>query len=213
MLQEVNAKGGEVGLKINAEKSKIMQTAGLPKAYILIGGVVLEEVDSYVYLGQELNMRHDPQPEISRRRAAGWRKFYSIIDFLKRTARSYRSHLFNTTVLKAVTYGGETWSLTKGEGQKLAVTETAMERRILGVSLCDHIENKTLCQMSGVADVVGITPENKIRWTGHVARLADNRWTSRIAEWYPRIENDHSAGLREDGVRTWWRWQVRTGGK
>lgn len=186
MLQELNAKGKEVGLKINAEKSKIMQTAGLPKANILIDGVVLEEVDSYVYLGQEVNMRHDLQQEISRRKAAGWRKFYSIIDVLKGATRNNRTHLFNATVLKAMTYGSETWSLTKGEEHKLAVTERAMERRMLGVSLRDHIENKTLRQMSGVADVVGITRESKIRWAGHVARLADNRWTSRIAEWYPR---------------------------
>ncbi|VDM36777.1 unnamed protein product [Toxocara canis] len=108
MLQQLNAKGKEVGLKINAKKSKIMQTAGLSKANILTDSVVLEKVDSYVYLGQEVSMRHDLQPETSRRRAAGWRKFYSIIDVLKGTTRSNRIHLFDTTVLKAMTYGSET---------------------------------------------------------------------------------------------------------
>ncbi|VDM37536.1 unnamed protein product [Toxocara canis] len=91
-----------------AEKSKTIQTAGLLKSNILLDGVVLEEVDSYVYLDQEVNMRHDPQPGISRRRAAGLRKFYSIINVLKGTTRSNRTYLFNTAVLKAMTYGSET---------------------------------------------------------------------------------------------------------
>ncbi|VDM36776.1 unnamed protein product [Toxocara canis] len=56
---------------------------------------------------------------------------------------------------------------------------------MLGVSVRDHMENETLRQMSRVADVVGITRRSKIRWAGYVARLADKRWTSRIAEWYP----------------------------
>ena len=186
MLQELNARSKEVGLKINASKSKVMQSAGMPRAHIQVDGKFLEEVDSYVYLGQEINMRHDHLPEVLRRRAAGWRAFYSIADILKGATRKSRSHLFNTTVLKAMTYGSETWSLTKAEEQKLAVAERAMERRILRVSLRDHIKNRTLRQMSGLADIVTTIRESKFRWAGHIARLADNRWTTRITEWYPR---------------------------
>ena len=50
-----------------------------------------------------------------------------------------------------------------------------MERRMLGVSRFDHINNETLRQMSGLKDVVVATRENKLRWTGHVARLRVDR--------------------------------------
>ena len=57
---------------------------------------------------------------------------------------------------------------------------------MLKVSLCDHINNDTLRQMSGVKDVVVATRENKLRWAGHVARLRDDRWSSIINDWLPR---------------------------
>ena len=105
---------------------------------------------------------------------------------LKRLDGKDRRCLFNSTVIKAMTYGSEVWSPTKAEENLLAVTERAMERRMLKVFLCDHIKNDTLRQMSGVKDVVVATRENKLRWAGHVARLRDDRWSSIIKNWLPR---------------------------
>lgn len=56
----------------------------------------------------------------------------------------------------------------------LAVTEGAMEGRMLEVSLRDLIENQTHPQTSGVKDIVVPTTESKIRWAGHVAHVADS---------------------------------------
>lgn len=64
-------------------------------------------------------------------RAAGWLKFYDVIDALKASGAGNRAHPFNTTVLKAK-------GKTKAEENMLATTEKAMERRTLGVSLCEH---------------------------------------------------------------------------
>ncbi|VDP06606.1 unnamed protein product [Soboliphyme baturini] len=64
-------------------KTKVMQSDGMPKASLQVDGADLEEVNHYAYLGQELNMRHDLLSEIILRGAAGWRKFYDIIDVLK----------------------------------------------------------------------------------------------------------------------------------
>ena len=75
MLEELNKRGKQVGLKINASTSKVMQTAGMPQANLKVDGVPIEQVRSSFYLGQEVNMRHDLLPELKRRRAADWRKF------------------------------------------------------------------------------------------------------------------------------------------
>lgn len=42
--------------------------------------------------------------------------------------------------------------------------------------------NQTLRQMSIVKDIVVVTSESKVRWVGHSARLADNRWTSCVTK-------------------------------
>jgi len=68
-----------------------------------------------------------------------------------------------------MTYGAETLTLTKTTISKLQVTQRAMERIMLGVSLRDRIPNATIHRRSGVTDVIV-------------------RITTRILEWRPRIQ-------------------------
>ena len=59
MLEELNARGKQVGLKINASKSKVMLSAGMPQVNLTVVGIPIEIVKNFVYLGQEVNMCHD----------------------------------------------------------------------------------------------------------------------------------------------------------
>ncbi|VDN30419.1 unnamed protein product [Gongylonema pulchrum] len=87
---------------------------------------------------QEVNICHNPQLENARRRAPDWRKPHSIVYVLAMSNRKNHVYLFNITMLKVMTYGCETWSLTKAEERVLTVMERAVERRMLAVSLSDH---------------------------------------------------------------------------
>ncbi|KHN87558.1 Putative uncharacterized transposon-derived protein F52C9.6, partial [Toxocara canis] len=96
---------------------------------------------------------------------------------------SVKAELFNSTVLPVLLYGCETWNTTLAEENKLATTQRATERRMVGVSRLQHIANE---DCSGVKDFIEEICKRKQRWAGHVARMKDNRWTKRIVEWYPR---------------------------
>ncbi|VDK56361.1 unnamed protein product [Gongylonema pulchrum] len=54
MLQELSARSKKVGLKISASETKVVQSLGLLPARLQIDGMGLQEVDSYVYFGQEI---------------------------------------------------------------------------------------------------------------------------------------------------------------
>ncbi|KAK6758205.1 hypothetical protein RB195_015809 [Necator americanus] len=55
-----------------------------------------------------------PDPELDRRRRAAWGAYKSIEDVVKKTRKTrFRAHLFNTTVLPALTYASETWASRK----------------------------------------------------------------------------------------------------
>lgn len=54
MLQELNVRSKETGLKINASKTRVMQSTDKRKANSQVGGVVLAEVDSYIRLEEEV---------------------------------------------------------------------------------------------------------------------------------------------------------------
>lgn len=54
---------------------------------------------------------------------------------------------------------------------------------MLGVCFRGHNDNETLRQMC-CKDVVLTTGESEVRWARHFIRLADNRWTLHVIEWY-----------------------------
>lgn len=187
MLRELDDESKKIGLKLNRSKTKYMRSRDLKKVKVLINGEEIEEVDKYVYLGQEVNMRNDLEGEVSRRKRAGWSSFMSIKDILQRSIpKKVRANLFTSTVMPAMLYGSETWSLTKAEENSLSVTQRAMERRMLGISIRDRVPNEVLRERSGLCDIAEESRRRKMQWAGHVARMHDGRWTEVISEWYPR---------------------------
>ena len=97
-------------------------------------------------------------------------------------------------VLPAITYGYQTWSLTKALVKKLETSQRAMERRMLNVKLKDRIRNTTIRQRTRVTDIVQYVTNTKWKWAGHIARMKDNRWTIRSTD----DRTDHRS---EEGTR------------
>ncbi|KAK6760726.1 hypothetical protein RB195_021976 [Necator americanus] len=129
--------------------------------------------------------------ELGRRRRAAWGAYKSVEDVVKKTRNTrLRAHLFNTTVLPALTYASESWAFRKQEENAVSVIERAIERVMLGVfrftQVRDGIRSPLLRQRSKIGDAAAFARESKIRWAGHVMRFYDNRWTRVVSDWVPR---------------------------
>ena len=141
--------------KMNIAKTKVMVVDNTP---INVNNVLIENVPGYVYLGQRYSLKEKNQDkEIQRRIMAGWAAYAKHRDILKSNlAICLKIQMYNSCVLPAMTYGAETWTLTKQAQNKLAAAQTKMERRKM-----------------------------KWSWAGHINRLKDDRWTSRVTTWRP----------------------------
>ncbi|KAE9414920.1 hypothetical protein Angca_002788, partial [Angiostrongylus cantonensis] len=122
---------------------------------------------------------------------AAWGAFKSIEDVVKRTKNTrLHAHLFDSTVLPALTYASETWSLRKQDERSLSVIERAVERTTLGGSrvtqVRDGIRSSYPRHRSKIKDAVLFAKQSKIKWAGHVMRMNDNRWTRPVSDWIPR---------------------------
>ncbi|KAE9419960.1 hypothetical protein Angca_005764, partial [Angiostrongylus cantonensis] len=106
-----------------------------------------------------------------RRKRAAWRAFKSIEDVVQRTrSTQLRVQLFDSTVLSALTYASETWSLRRQDERPLSVIERAVERTMLGVK----------------SKMPSYTPNSREdKWAGHVMRMNDNRWARAVSDWIP----------------------------
>lgn len=103
-----------------------------------------------------------------------------------------------------MTYGAETWRLTKQLERKLRCAQRAMERIMLGVTLRDRKRATWIREQTRIEDIIVQIKKKKWTWAGHVVRRTDNRWTTRATEWTPR---DGSRSRGRPLVR--WRDEIR----
>ena len=135
-----------------------------------------------------LTPRNEMSVEMTQRITTGWRRFGQYSHFLKEKnlPTCLKRKIMNTVILPSLTYGAETWALTKHQTGKLAAAQRSMERSILNISLKDKIRNEIIRERTKVKDVIRTTTEMKNKWAGHVARMNDNRWAKTTTEWIPR---------------------------
>ena len=131
--------------------------------------------------------------------------------------------VFNQCVLPAITYGCQTWSLTKALVKKLETSQAAVDRKMLNdklkdrirntiirqrtrvtdIVLTDRIHNTIIRQRTRVTDIVQYVTNVKWKWAVNIARMKDNRWTLRSTEW--QIKGVRSVGRPNDtGEMTLW---------
>jgi Reverse transcriptase (RNA-dependent DNA polymerase) len=186
MLNELNQESNKLGMKINMKKTKVMYNDYTNIIPIHIGTQKVEKVNEYVYLGQLITMRNDKSDEIKRRIAAGWGAFGQNRDILKSNMPlSLKRKVYNQCIQAAMTYGCQTWAVTKRMQDRLRTTQRSMERAMLGITKRDHRTNEWVRQQTGVQDIIVRIKQLKWQWAGHVARLNSDRWTRTVTEWLP----------------------------
>ncbi|CAI5441711.1 unnamed protein product [Caenorhabditis angaria] len=191
MLNDLVKESAKVGLKINESKTKSMRNRFATSSPITIANTPIGNVEEYVYLGRQLNPPNEILPEIHRRRRAGWAAFKSIEQATdSMTCQKTKAKLFDQTVLPALCYGAETWTLTKKNSEALRVSHAALERRLVGIKLSEQrergIHQEDIRRLSQVKDPLKHIRQQKLRWAGHIARRTDSRWTTTTLEWCPK---------------------------
>ena len=191
MLTELNEASKSVGLHMNFRKTKIMRNEHTENAdeILEIENRQLEEVEYYIYLGQQISRRDSSKVnEIKRRITLGWQAFGKASQVFKnkKIPIILKRKVYNQCILPTVTYGAETWNLTKKLSLKLRTMQRAHERIMLDLTWRDRKTSKWIRQRTKVKDILETISKLKWNWAGHIAKMTDNRWTSRTTFWTPR---------------------------
>ena len=128
MLEDLNNEGKRDGMKLTKKKAKIM----------------CNEVTRTTF-GNEISK------EIGQSITSGWRRCREHSHFSKN--RKTPICLKRKIILPAVTYGAETWALTKHQEKKLAVAQRSMERVLLNIAKRDKIRNEIMRCNTGVKNI------------------------------------------------------------
>ena len=182
-LQELTSKldnsASKYGMEISAEKSKILVNSTLPTVptNISMNGEILEEVDSFKYLGAIINKEGTSLQEVKTRLAialAAMTKLSKIWQSNKIQISS-KVKLYKTLVTSIALYGCESWTLNSESERRIQAFEMKCLRRILGISYRErktneHVWNQIMNHVNDIQPLLKIVKSRKLKWFGHVTR-------------------------------------------
>ena len=97
-----------------------------------------------------------------------------------------KRQVYNQCIIPTVTYGSETWNLTKIQTMKLSSMQRAHERIMLNITWRDHKTAEWMREQTKLRDILETISKAKWTWAGHLTRRTDNRWTTKLTFWQPR---------------------------
>jgi len=158
MLQELNQENFKDGLSMNIKKTKIMKNEVInDNINIIIGGNESEIVQKYIYLGQLISATStSKEQEIKRRITMGWQAFGRASSIFKNKdiPITHKRKVYNQCILPSVTYGVETWNLTRKEVIKVRTMQRAHERIMLKLTWCDRKTAEWIRIQTKVRDIM-----------------------------------------------------------
>lgn len=188
---ELERSARRVGLEINEDKSKYLtldrKHGGRSSQNVTIGEYNLEGVPSFKYLGSIINANNDIEEEIKSRIIAGNKCFFALKSLLKSRILSKKSKIkiYTTAIRPIVTYGSETWTVTKRNEENLLKFERRIIRSIQGPIRVSDTEwrlatNNEVYAFFGHDDIACVMRRNRLRWWGHLMRMSDDRAAKRV---------------------------------
>jgi hypothetical protein len=112
---------------------------------------------------------------------AGNRSYFAAISLFRNRllSRATKIRLYKTLIRPVVTYGAETWTMTKQEEQALLIFERKIFRRIYGSKYEDgewkSRTNRELEELRKGENIVKLIKGQRISWLGHLEGMEEDR--------------------------------------
>jgi hypothetical protein len=215
----------KMGLETNQEKTMYMYSGkdGNKPNSISIGEYKFQRADRFKYLGSMIEKENRRTVEIKNCLMLGNRSYYSLMGHLKSKIinRKIKLLLYKTVIRHVLTYGAETWVMTKQDEEYLRCFARKILHKIFGPKYqgdnwC-HSTNRKLYELFKEEDVVKFIKLSRLRWAGNVMRLNDNGPTKKVLMSQPGESRTRGRPklrwedlVTEDAARAGWRNWKRT---
>ena len=185
-----------IGLHISEDKSKLLhQTRGIPMlGQMRFGNFTIEAVPKFKYLGSTVTCDDLIEEEVNLRIASASKCAWSLDGTFKsrQLSKTTKTLIYKTIIRPILTYGCETWRLTKVLEHRLGVFERSLLRRIWGpIQDADtgelrRLHNEELMARARIPPISGVVRAQRLRWAGHAARMGAHRVPLQVMVGQPR---------------------------
>ena len=172
----------DLGLTISLDKTKVMYSPppGLPyiEPDLFIYGTRLSVVLEFIYLGSKLHQSCSLDQEVTHRISKASASFSDLRERCfsrKGISLKTKVDVYNTVVLKSLTYSLETCTIYRKNILQLERFQQFCLREILGIRWQDRVTNEEVLRRCGCTSIASLLTKSQLSWSGHVVRMDDNR--------------------------------------
>ncbi|BHF68246.1 hypothetical protein SprV_0301127900 [Sparganum proliferum] len=190
------------GLVINTQKTVVMHqpppnSATHPKApKISVNGTQLQVVENFPYLGSTLSHNTKIDDEVANRISKANQAFgrlQSTVWNRHGLKLSTKLKMYKAVILPTLLYGEETWTLYTKQARRLNHFHLGCLRRILRLNWQHRISDTDVLERTGILSISTMLRQMQLRWSGHLARMDDERLPKRL------FDGDVATGSRRQG--------------
>lgn len=212
LMNVLAVSSARMGLEINALKTRTLVFDRNPNVQnnvgITIDNTKIQNVNSYIYLGREVNSQLDHTKEIRRRIEIARTGFVNMRKFLchPNLNTKVRLRTLKCYVWSLLLYGCETWTLKKEDLKRLQAFEMWLYRRMLRISWTSRTTNmEVLGKMNTQPLLVQTIKMRKTAYLGHLMRHTEYEQLQLILE--GKIDGRRGLGRKKKSwlrnIRDW----------
>ena len=167
LLNRVEASAAQIGLVMNAKKTKVMAYNHSDNVRIMTtDGTQLEVVEDFKYLGSWID---NSEKDLKARKAEAWRACNKLTKIWKSDlTREIKISLFCSTVESVLLYGSDTWTLSEKLTKQLDGCYTRMLRTVLNIHWNQFLTNEQL--YGGLPKLSDKIRRRRLTFVGHCRR-------------------------------------------
>lgn len=189
-------------IRINTTKTKemVFNNKNNSTTNIKLNEEKIEQVNSFKYLGVHIQNDGNMETEINNRINKTIQIYHQMKNkFIgrKEVDNATKMIVYKTIYRPTLTYGAETWVLTKEQRSKIQATEMKFLRRVKGITRMDRIRNETVRDELNITSVQEWIEQQQLKWYGHLIRMRDTKPAKKI--WNTKVRREKKRGRPRKG--------------
>ena len=169
-------------MKISISKTKILNLSkNLVQCFLQVGGVSLQQVEKFKYLGVAFTSDGKQDEELDSRSgkaSAVMRALHHSVVLKRELSKKAKLFVFKSIFVPIFTYGLESCNMIERVRSQMQASEIRFLRIIKGITIFDKHRNIAICESIDFESLLFRIERSQLRCFGHVSRM--------LHEWHPK---------------------------
>ena len=167
------------GMKISTAKTEVLHLSRNPDQCVLqVNGATLKQVEKFKYLGVAVTSDGRQDEELDTRigkASAVMRALHYSVVMKRELSKKAKLSVFKAVFVRILTYGHESWVMTKRLRSQVQASEMRFLQRIEGATLFNKMRSSETRKSLNIEPLLLRIERSQLRWFGHVSSMPQQR--------------------------------------